>query len=138
MALILPLLMLGLSIFIIAGVWKAFAKAGKPGWACLVPIYNVIVMLEMARKPVWWIILFLIPFVQLVVAIIVLIEIAKNFGKGAGFGIGLALLSPIFWPILGFGDAQYIGQAQGAYPQGPPGGYPPQNPGAYPPAGPTA
>ncbi len=138
MALILPLLMLGLSIFIIAGVWKAFAKAGKPGWACLVPIYNVIVMLEMARKPVWWIILFLIPFVQLVVAIIVYIEIAKNFGKGAGFGIGLALLSPIFWPILGFGDAQYIGQAQGAYPQGPPGGYPPQNPGAYPPAGPTA
>ncbi len=138
MALILPLLMLGLSIFIIAGVWKAFAKAGKPGWACLVPIYNVIVMLEMARKPVWWIILFLIPFVQLVVVIIVYIEIAKNFGKGAGFGIGLALLSPIFWPILGFGDAQYIGQAQGAYPQGPPGGYPPQNPGAYPPAGPTA
>lgn len=137
MFLIFPLLVLALSIFIIAGVWKAFVKAGQPGWACIIPIYNIIVQLQMARKPVWWIILFLIPIVSLVVVIIMYIEIAKNFGKGVGFGIGLLLLGPIFWPILGFGDAQYIGQAQGAHPQGP-GGYPPQNPGAYPPAGPTA
>ena len=37
------------------------------------------------------------------------IELAKCFGKGAGFGLGLALLSPIFFPLLGFGDAKYRG-----------------------------
>jgi len=132
------IIMLALVVFILAGIWKAFTKAGKPGWASIIPIYNIIVLLEIARKPLWWIVLFLIPIVSIVVAIIVYIEVAKNFGKGAGFGIGLALLGPIFWPILGFGDAQYIAQAQGAYPQGPPGGYPPQNPGGYPPQNPGA
>jgi len=94
-------------IGIIAGVWKTFVKAGKPGWAAIVPIYNAIVLLEIAGKPLWWIILLLIPVVNLVVAILVMIEVAKRFGKGAGFGVGLALLGFIFFPILGFGDAQY-------------------------------
>jgi hypothetical protein len=71
-------------------------------------------MLQIARKPLWWIILFFIPIVNLVIAILVMLEIAKNFGKGPGFGIGLALLGFIFWPILGFGDARYAG----AQPQG--------------------
>ncbi len=98
----------------IAGLWKTFDKAGKPGWAAIVPIYNVIVMLEIAGKPLWWIVLFLIPLVNLVVAILVSIAIAEKFGKSAGFGVGLALLSFIFYPILGFGDAQFVGGAAGA------------------------
>lgn len=96
-----------LIIVAIAGMWATFAKAGKPGWAVIIPIYNLIVLLEIAGKPIWWIILFFIPCVNIIMMIIVPIEVAKNFGKGAGFGLGLAFLGFIFYPILGFGSAQY-------------------------------
>ena len=98
---------LAIVVAIIAGFWKVFVKAGKPGWAAIIPIYNVIVLLEIAGKPLWWILLFFIPLVNIVMGIIVSIAIAKNFGKSDAFGIGLALLGFIFYPILGFGDAQY-------------------------------
>ena len=101
------LVWLAVVIVCVAGIWKTFEKAGKPGWACLVPIYNAFVILQIAGKPAWWFLLFLIPVVNLVVAIIVMIEIARRFGKGPGFGIGLAFLGFIFFPILGFGSAQY-------------------------------
>ena len=94
---------------VIAGVWKVFVKAGKPGWAVLIPIYNVVVILQIVGRPVWWLILLLIPIVNFVVLFIVAIDMAKSFGKGTGFGIGLALLAAIFYPILGFGDARYLG-----------------------------
>lgn len=98
---------LAVAIVAIAGVWKTFVKAGKPGWASIIPIYNLIVMLEIAGKPIWWIILLLIPLVNLIFGIIVYIDLAKNFGKGLGFALGLIFLSFIFFPILGFGDAKY-------------------------------
>ncbi|HXE42330.1 MAG TPA: DUF5684 domain-containing protein [Candidatus Baltobacteraceae bacterium] len=114
MGAIIGLLILAIELVIIvaviAGFWKVFVKAGKPGWAAIVPIYNVIVLLQIANKPLWWIILFFIPIVNLVMAILVGIAVAKNFGKSEAFGIGLALLGFIFYPILGFGDAQYQGQ----------------------------
>src|SRR5436305_8721961 len=91
----------------IASMWKIFTKAGKPGWAAIIPIYNLIVLLEIAGKPLWWFILMLIPFVNIVVFIMVLVSIARNFGKGAGFAIGMLLLPFIFYPMLGFGDARY-------------------------------
>lgn len=100
-----------LMVLVIAGFWKVFVKAGKPGWASIVPIYNAFVLLDIAGKPAWWFILFLIPLVNIVIAFIVSIAIAKRFGKGTGFGIGLALLGFIFYPILGFGDAQYSAAA---------------------------
>lgn len=105
---IIPMI-ISLAIFIafIAGVWKTFVKAGKPGWASIIPIYNLIVMLEIAGKPIWWIILLLIPLVNIIFGIIVYIDLAKNFGKGLGFALGLIFLSFIFFPILGFGDAKY-------------------------------
>jgi uncharacterized membrane protein YhaH (DUF805 family) len=96
-------------VVVIAGMWKVFVKAGKPGWACLVPFYNLWVLVEIAGKPALWFVLCLIPFVNLIIFILLSIEIAKKFGKGTGFGIGLGLLSPIFFPILGFGDARYQG-----------------------------
>jgi len=108
-AIVFMAIFLGIGIFVIAGVWKTFVKAGKPGWGVLVPIYNMVLLLEIAKKPIWWILLFFIPFVNFIVAILVAIEVAKSFGKGAGFGLGLAFLGPIFYPILGFGDAQYLG-----------------------------
>ena len=96
-----------LVLLIVIGMWKVFVKAGKPGWAAIVPIYNMIVLLEVAGKPLWWFILLLIPFVNIIVAIIVLIALARNFGKGIGFVLGLLILPFVFWPILGFGDARY-------------------------------
>jgi Family of unknown function (DUF5684) len=98
---------LAVVVAVIASMWIVFTKAGKPGWACIVPIYNFIILLEIARKPLWWIILMLIPLVNIVIGILVVIEIAKNFGKSAGFGIGLLLLPFIFYPMLAWGDAQY-------------------------------
>jgi hypothetical protein len=104
---VVGLIELVLVVVTIAGLWKIFAKAGQPGWAAIVPIYNAIVMLQIAKKPIWWIILFLIPIVNFVIAILVAIEIAKKFNQGAGFGIGMAFLPFIFYPMLGFGSATY-------------------------------
>ena len=98
---------LAVILLIVASMWKIFVKAGKPGWAAIVPIYNLIVLLEISGKPVWWFLLMLIPFVNIVILAMVCIALAKNFGKGAGFGLGLLFLSPIFYPILAFGDARY-------------------------------
>jgi len=91
----------------IGGMWMTFQKAGQPGWAAIVPIYNIFVMTRVARKPGWWTLLFFVPLVNFVIIIIVSIEVAKNFGRGSGFGVGLAFLAPIFYGILGYGDAEY-------------------------------
>jgi hypothetical protein len=101
----------------IAGMWKMFVKAGKPGWAAIIPIYNIIILCEVAGRPGWWVLLFLIPIVNIVVIAMISIDVAASFGKGTGFGIGLWLLGFIFYPMLGFGDARYIGPA--AAPQAP-------------------
>jgi len=97
-------------ILLIAAMWKVFTKAGQPGWACIIPIYNLYVLCKIAGRPGWWVLLMLIPFVNFIILIIIAIDIAKAFGKGVGFGIGLILLPFIFYPILGFGSAQYQGR----------------------------
>ena len=93
-------------VVVIAGLWKTFEKAGQPGWGCLIPIYNVYLMTQIAQKPGWWVIMFFIPLVNIIFAIM-LYEIAKRFGQGIGFTIGLILLPFIFFPMLGFGDYSY-------------------------------
>jgi hypothetical protein len=103
------LVMLALLFLVIGGLWKTFTKAGEPGWACLIPVYNYIVMLRIAGKPWWYLLLMFIPIVGVIIAIMVTIDLAKNFGKGTGFGLGLAFLGFIFFPILGFGSAVYEG-----------------------------
>ncbi len=107
MAMGATILWVAIAILMIAALWKVFTKAGEPGWAAIVPIYNVVVLLKIAGKPWWWLLLMLIPLVNLIIAIIASIEVAKNFGKGAGFGLGLTFLAPIFYPILAWGDARY-------------------------------
>jgi hypothetical protein len=101
------LVMIGIGVVVIAGMWKTFVKAGHPGWAVIVPFYNLYIMMKIAGRPGWWVLLCIIPIVSIVIAIIASIDIARNFGKGAGFGVGLALLGPIFYCILGFGDAEF-------------------------------
>jgi Family of unknown function (DUF5684) len=102
---------LAIIVVVIASFWVVFTKAGQPGWASIVPIYNLIILLQIAGKPLWWILLLLLPLVNIVIGILVAIEVAKNFGKSAGFGIGLLLLPFIFYPILAWGDARYQSQA---------------------------
>lgn len=109
--LIVMVLYLVVIVALIAANWKIFTKAGKPGWASIVPIYNIIVFLEIIGRPVWWIVLALIPFVNFIFAILVSIDLAKSFGKSTGFAVGLILLGPIFLLILAFGDAKYQGPA---------------------------
>lgn len=97
------------AILMIASLWKIYAKAGKPGWAAIIPIYNIIVLLEIVKKPTWWIILYLIPIVNIIVLFIIYVELAKAFGQGVGFALGLIFLSIIFIPLLAFSKSyQYV------------------------------
>jgi hypothetical protein len=98
-------------LLLVASMWKIYAKAGEPGWAAIVPIYNIIVWCKIVGRPAWWIILLLLPCVNIVILVLLCIDLAKSFGKGAGFGIGLVLLGIVFFPILAFGSAQYVGPA---------------------------
>ena len=102
-----------IALLLIVAMWKVFTKAGQPGWASIIPIYNLYIWCKIVGRPWWWILLMLIPFVNFIICIILCIDLAKSFGKGVGFGIGLALLGIIFFPILGFGSAQYQGPAAG-------------------------
>jgi len=106
---IVILLWLAVVVFEIAALWKVFVKAGQPGWGAIIPIYNMYLLLKIAGRPGWWLILMFIPFVNIVVVIIIPLDVAKKFGKGTGFGLGLLFLGFIFYPILGFGSAQYVG-----------------------------
>lgn len=107
------LIALAILVFFIAAMWKVFTKAGKAGWLVLIPFVNVYTLLKIAGRPGWWLILFIIPVVNFIISILVSLDLAKSFGKGAGFGLGLAFLGPIFYPILGFGSARYNGPAAG-------------------------
>jgi hypothetical protein len=102
---------LALVILPIAGFWMVFTKADRPGWGAIIPFYNFYLACKIAGRPGWWWVLLFIPIVNIVMWFIVAIDLAKSFRQGTGFGIGLALLSFIFAPILGFGDATYAGPA---------------------------
>jgi hypothetical protein len=106
---VISIIYLAIVALMIASMWKIFVKAGKPGWAAIVPIYNIIVLLQIVGKPIWWIILYCIPVINLIIMIIVFVAIAKVFGKGVGFAIGLLLLPFIFFPMLAFGSATFAG-----------------------------
>lgn len=103
------LLYIAFIVFYIFCMWKIFVKAGKPGWAAIIPIYSTLVMLEIIGRPWWYLLLMFVPVVNIVIGIMIIFDFAKVFGKGTGFGFGLLFLSPIFIPILAFGDATYQG-----------------------------
>jgi len=140
--LIFVLIVGGFTVLMIASMWKVFTKAGRPGWAAIVPVYNAMLLAEIGGKPNWWGIMTIIPLVGIVFYIMICMEVGKAFGKGAGFGVCLFFFAPICWPILGFGKAQYIGAGAQAgyaqqpmaagYPQQPQAGYPQQPQAGYP------
>jgi hypothetical protein len=100
---------LALAVFVIAALWKVFTKAGQPGWAAIIPIYNIYIMTKIGGKPGWWVLMMLIPIVNYVFLIWLYNMISKSFGKDEGFTVGLVLLGIVFWPILGFGRSKYYG-----------------------------
>ena len=93
----------------IVAYWKIYLKASQPGWASIIPIYNIIILLMIIKKPWWWIFLLLIPIVNIVFNIMILHALSKSFGEDTGFTVGLVLLPFIFLPVLAFGKFQYIG-----------------------------
>ncbi len=107
---IMLIVMLAVAVVFILGIWKVFTKAGQPGWAVLIPIYNAYIMTKIAGRPGWWVLLLLIPFVNLVFALLLAIDIAKAFGQSAAFGVILLfLLGGIGYLVLGFGNYSYLG-----------------------------
>ncbi len=100
---------LAIAVVVIAAIWRVYTKAGKPGWAAIIPIYNLWVLLEIVGRPGWWLILFFIPIVNVVISLIVYLDLARSFDRSALFGVGLFFLGIIFFPILAFGDARYRG-----------------------------
>ncbi len=103
------LVVLTLLVVMIIAQWKIFVKAGLPGWASIVPFYNMYCLFDIAWGNGWLFLLCFIPCVGIVCELIAMYKLAPAFGKGAGFGVGLIFLSPIFLMILGFGNAEYIG-----------------------------
>ena len=106
---IVAILYLAVIVIMIAAGWKLYEKAGQPGWACIIPIYGVLVLLKIIGKPWWWILMFLIPVVNIVFAIWMLNMLSKSFGKTEGYTVGLVFLGIVFYPMLAFGDARYLG-----------------------------
>jgi len=110
-AILVPIILISIATLVveIIGAWFMFEKAGEPGWAAIIPIYNYLIGIKIAGKPWWYFLLMLIPIVNLVIYIIILNGLAKNFGKGTGFTVGLFFFRFIFIPILGFGKSVYVG-----------------------------
>lgn len=107
-ALIIPLAII---LLLIASQWKIYTKANQPGWACIIPIYNIWILLKIIGKPGWWLLMFFIPIVNLIFAIWMLNLLAKSFDKGVGYTLGLLFLPFIFYPLLGFGKDTYVGSS---------------------------
>lgn len=97
---------------IIVANWKIFTKAGKPGWASIIPFYNLYVLFEIVGMNGWLFLLLLVPIANIVIFIMYNIKLAQVFGKGTGFIIGLIFLPNIFTLILAFGSSQYQGPQQ--------------------------
>jgi hypothetical protein len=101
---------LALAVVCVIGMWKVFVKSGQPGWACIIPIYNAYILLKIVGRPGWWLLLFLIPLVNIVFLLLLSIDIAKSFGQSTLFGVVLIfLLGGIGYVILGFGNYRYVG-----------------------------
>lgn len=100
----------------VAALWMVFTKAGQPGWASIIPVYNAYVLCKIANRPGWWVILFLVPIVNIIFAILVWNDISRAFGHGGGFTAGIVFLGFIFIPILGFGSSRFGGPVPAGLP----------------------
>ncbi len=109
--LLMGIFILAISILVIIAQWRIYEKAGQPGWAVLIPFFNFYILLKIVGKPAWWLLWIFVPLANIVVEIWVTNLLSKSFGKDEAFTLGLIFLSVIFYPILGFGKAEYKGPA---------------------------
>jgi len=107
---------LGLAVGVLAivALWKIFVKAGEPGWAAIIPFYNLYVLFKITWGNGWKFLFLLIPIANIVFLIITMVKLAKAFGKSGGFAVGLIFLSVIFYCILAFDQSQYLGVPENA------------------------
>jgi hypothetical protein len=101
------ILVIALCVLVVISGWRIYQKAGKPGWASLIPFYNMTTLLQMVNKPLWWVVLLLVPVLNIIIYLILAVRLAHVFGKGRWFGVGLLFLPFIFGPVLAFGKAEY-------------------------------
>jgi len=100
---------LAASLLIIVAQWIIFERAGQAGWKCLVPFYNMYVLMEISGKPGWWLFLLFIPLVGVVFLLLAMLSLAKKFSRSELFGLGIFILPMIFLPVLAFGGSEYEG-----------------------------
>src|SRR5919201_5147998 len=100
-------------LFFLVATWKLYSKAGRPGWASLIPIYTTVVFCRICGRSGWLTLALMIPGVNVIVSIMLSVDLARVFGRGTGFALGLIFLSPIFFPILAFGSSRYAGTQSG-------------------------
>lgn len=106
-SLLILVVLLAFAVVQAVSLWLIFAKAGKPGWAALIPIYNFFVLLDIVNRPIWWVVLAFIPFVNTIAAIIIYMDLARAFGRDGTYGCLMLLIPIVFIPLLAFSDAQY-------------------------------
>jgi len=140
---ILLIVYLALIVVMIAALWKVFTKAGEPGWASIIPFYNVYTEFKIAGMNPWLFLLLFIPIVNIVIAIMMAIKLGERFGKGGAWSFFLLVIFPIIgYLILGFGKDAYIPVPQhaatGYAPPPPPAQAGPYTPPPAPPAAPSA
>ncbi|GAK51703.1 hypothetical protein U14_02948 [Candidatus Moduliflexus flocculans] len=111
MGVLIPALLFAgaIALILIIAWWKIFTKAGQPGWASLIPIYNTIVLIQIAGMPLWTFLGLFIPMINVIVWFLICLKLAQSFGKGAGYALGLFFLPFIFYPLLAFSSAEYSG-----------------------------
>jgi hypothetical protein len=103
-SMIYPIVLFAMVFLTLAAMWRLFVKAGEPGWKSIVPIYNMAVLLRLVGRPQWWVLLLLVPVVNIIVSIVLCFDTAKALGTG----FGIMILGPIFFMWLAFGDARYM------------------------------
>ena len=132
------LFIITLSLAMLAGQWKTFKKAGQPGWAAIIPIYNIYVTTKIARRPGWWTALTFVPLLGILVLVLISIDVADAFDMPPMFGVGLGLLPSVFYCLLGFGKPEFRGTSDHRH-TGIVGSFsslsPPRSPGGSPPPG---
>ena len=94
---------------LIASAWVLYTKAGRQGWEGIIPIYSTYVMTLIVGRPWWWLLLMFIPLVNIIIAVVLLVDLARSFGQTVPYAIGMLLLPFIFFPMLAWGDAKYQG-----------------------------
>ena len=95
------------AIIMIASMWRIFTKAGRPGWAAIVPVYNTLQLIWTSGKPWWWVILMFIPLINVIALIVIYYNLARAFGKGVGYTLLFLFLPIIGFPMLAWGSATY-------------------------------